>query len=148
MLNRHQIDVYKLGEKVSLEDHKFNPETSYVVPMSQPQSTLIKTIFERVHEFRDSLFYDVSAWTLPLALNIPSAYSPRAVTNGDQVTEIEFIQQKEDTENVFAYAMDWSQYNAPAVLYQLLKDGLKVRVAKQSLTAYQEISALFLRKAA
>ncbi len=146
MLNRHQIDVYKLDEKISIESHNYNPETSYVVPRSQPQSALIKTIFERVHEFNDSLFYDVSTWTLPLALNIPSAYTTRTVTRGAQVKEIKFIQQKMSTDNVFAYAIDWSQYNAPTLLYQLLKDGLKVRVAKEALTAFSNKERRVLNK--
>ena len=38
--------------------------------MSQPQSRFIKAIMEKVVSFKDSLFYDVSAWSLPLAAGV------------------------------------------------------------------------------
>ena len=52
LLTQHQIKVYKKSEG------------EYVVPINQPQHRLIGTIFEKNTTFRDSLFYDVSTWTV------------------------------------------------------------------------------------
>ena len=72
MLLRHKIDVYALNDLAIDSEYKFKNGATYIVPMEQTQFGLVKTIFEKVRDsFKDSLFYDVSAWTVPLALNIP-----------------------------------------------------------------------------
>jgi len=45
-------------------------DESFVVPLQQNQYRLIKSIFEERTVFKDSIFYDVSAWTFPLAFNL------------------------------------------------------------------------------
>ena len=49
----------------------FQPGSAYIIPTAQPQYRLLTSLFERRTTFTDSLFYDVSAWTLPLAFNMP-----------------------------------------------------------------------------
>ena len=65
MLRRNQIKVYELGQ--NFQD--FNKNAAYIVPLDQIQYRLIKANFERYTAgfYKDSLFYDISAWTLPLA---------------------------------------------------------------------------------
>ncbi|MDB4438952.1 M14 family zinc carboxypeptidase, partial [bacterium] len=70
LLTRHKIDVYQTLKDIKIKGQTFDPHNSYIIPKKQKQSTLIKTIFESVTQFNDSLFYDVSAWTIPLALDI------------------------------------------------------------------------------
>ena len=60
ILRAHKIDVFETNEE------KFK----YYVPIKQKKSKLIKAIFDTQTEFEDSLFYDVSAWTFPLAFNV------------------------------------------------------------------------------
>lgn len=38
--------------------------------MSQKNSRLVKAMFEKRTTFNDSIFYDISAWTFPLAFNM------------------------------------------------------------------------------
>ena len=71
MLERHQIKVQSLSKDATLSGKRFDKENSYFVSLEQKQYRLIKAMFEKVTTFNDSLFYDVSAWTLPLAFNIP-----------------------------------------------------------------------------
>ena len=40
------------------------------MPINQKKSKLIKAMFDTQTKFEDSLFYDVSAWTFPLAFNL------------------------------------------------------------------------------
>lgn len=70
LLEQHQIDVYRLKNTATLKGTRFTSEDAYVVPMDQLQYRLAKGIFERRTTFTDSLFYDVSTWTLPLAYNL------------------------------------------------------------------------------
>ena len=70
MLLQHKIDVYKLNQSLSANGKDFASESSFIVPLDQSQYRLIKGIFETRTSFNDSLFYDVSTWTMPLAYNL------------------------------------------------------------------------------
>lgn len=72
ILQNHDITVNTLAKRVNANGYSFAAEQAYVVSMDQPQARLIKSIFETRTSFTDSLFYDVSTWTLPLAMDIPS----------------------------------------------------------------------------
>ena len=43
------------------------------MPANQPQYSLIKAIFEKTLNYKDSLFYDITSWTMPLAFGLPYA---------------------------------------------------------------------------
>ncbi|MEO1253698.1 MAG: zinc carboxypeptidase, partial [Bacteroidota bacterium] len=73
MLIQHEIEVYVLDRDLSKNGKTFKKDKAYVVPMNQPQYRLAKGIFETRTTFQDSLFYDVSSWTMPLAFNLPYA---------------------------------------------------------------------------
>ena len=59
--------------------------------MDQPQYRLAKAIFETRTSFNDSLFYDVSTWTMPLAFNLNYAElgSKDMGSKGDRVSNAE-----------------------------------------------------------
>jgi len=66
MLRRHQIDVYGLNnsvkaDAVSTGSVSFEKGSAYVVPVDQPQYKVIKTIFDRTLNYKDSLFYDITS---------------------------------------------------------------------------------------
>ncbi len=67
-LKSHKVKFSKTVEEITKE--KTYPVGSYVVPMDQKEYTLAKTIFEPVSAFGDSIFYDVSAWTMPMAFDL------------------------------------------------------------------------------
>lgn len=70
MLLQHEVEVYELKSSISKNGQQFDGGSAYVVPMDQPQYRLAKAIFETRTSFNDSLFYDVSTWTMPLAFNL------------------------------------------------------------------------------
>jgi hypothetical protein len=43
---------------------------NFFVALDQKEYILTKTLFEKVSDFNDSIFYDVSSWTMPLAYDI------------------------------------------------------------------------------
>ncbi|NJL12170.1 MAG: zinc carboxypeptidase [Microscillaceae bacterium] len=73
ILRQHQIEAYWLDKDIQAEGHSFKAGQAWVVPLDQAQVRLVNTLFEKVSNFKDSLFYDVSAWTLPLAFDLPYA---------------------------------------------------------------------------
>ncbi len=135
MLRRNQIKVYELAQNYK----DFSKESSYIIPLEQPQYKLIRANFERYTEgvngfFSDSLFYDISSWSLPLAFNINhsvienSAFSTNLI--GKEITENaalkgEIIGGKSD----YGYAFEWDDYLAPLLLNAVLMDNLQAKLA-------------------
>ena len=70
MLQRHQIDVYSLKNSVRVGETEIKEGASFIVPLNQKQYKVIKTIFEKTLNYKDSLFYDITSWTMPLAFGI------------------------------------------------------------------------------
>ncbi len=136
ILHTHNIQIYNLKETLKLGEQEFKPGSSWLVPLDQPQSRLLRSLFETIKEFEDSLFYDVSTWTLPLAFNLPfgeiaSARQLSAV-RGDLLTKIhEPAGSVEGGNSNYAYVFSWDDYYAPKALYFLQQHGLRTRVATQ-----------------
>ena len=136
MMQRHQIDVRVLGKDIKVNGKEFPAEHSLIVPMEQQQYRLIRAIFEQPTTFKDSLFYDVSAWTLPLAFNFEFA----AVERGNFASDllgIPFNEQrltpiKLPEMSKVGYLLKWENYYAPNALNRLLDNGLRVKVASES----------------
>jgi len=135
MLTRHGIDIYKNNKNRTLQGKQFSKTNSYIVPKKQRQTTLVKTIFERVNTFQDSLFYDVSAWTLPLAMNMKYAEVDEKLdmTNAQKVSSITYEKTNNPIdEKDYAVAINWSNYHAPTLLYSLLDKDINIRVITEA----------------
>lgn len=129
ILQSHEIEVYSTEADVKEKENDFGAGHSYFVPLGQKQQQLIRTIFEITEELPpDSLFYDVSAWTFPLAFNLPyeEINRPSSLT---RVTEKLSPVPAEFHQSDYAYVLPWTHYLAPQILYSLLKEGVRVKVA-------------------
>ena len=97
---------------------------------------MVKALFEQITTFEDNTFYDVSAWTLPLAFDFD--YAPlesreiRGSTVGDLV-KAEFPVASPPDRAEFAYLFSWSNYYAPRAVYRLLDAGVLPKYAMQSI---------------
>ena len=131
MLLRHQIEIYSLKSDLNAGGSTFTANRSYVVPFAQTQSKLIKSIFERNTKFEDSLFYDISAWTIPLAMGVP--FAELSTWNAEQLAGPRVMKAVSGFTPVekspYAYVIDWRAYNAPVALYHLQSKGLLTKVA-------------------
>lgn len=133
ILRTHDIDVYQLDDELNVDNHSFVPGKSYYVPLNQRQQRLIQTIFETNLTFPDSLFYDVSSWTLPLAFNLPYSLvnEPEGIQriSGDlEMSATPFARSE------YAYILGWEHYLAPKVLYRLLDKGIRAYVGTKPFT--------------
>lgn len=136
ILKQHHIKIYRLAEGISIENHNYSTESSYIVPLNQNQLRLIKGIFEKSTSFTDSLFYDVSAWTFPLAFNIQyTALEGKTFDKaliGDQLFELPTLSGIVKAKSPYAYLMNWEDYNSYKALYMIFKNNLKVKVSMKA----------------
>ena len=130
LLLRHQIDVYRLGESVEVDGQRFDPASAYVVPTEQPQYRMVRSAFEKVTTFTDSVFYDTSAWSLALSYGIPHAESRSQVRQGTPVTEVPSVSGLGTlARSDVAYVIDWAEDPAPRALHKLQRRGLTAKTA-------------------
>lgn len=107
----HKIDVYRSGD-------------SFTVPTQQPQYRMVQTMFETYEKYRDSVYYDASAWSVANFYNMKYK-SVNTLNLGDKITETKnLISISPVQKSNYAYVMDWDDYNAPAALVYLQKKGI------------------------
>ena len=106
-----------------------------MVPMNQSKRTLIEAMFNTQTKFKDSIFYDVSSWTFPLAFNVNYDYTDGLSQSnissliGDEVNDlvkpIGDVYDKSD----YAYIFEPHEYYTQAAIYKILDKGLRVKTA-------------------
>ncbi len=129
MLKRQNIKFHKLNKTVNTRNKSFSQGNSYIIPTDQANYRMIKAMFEKRTSFKDSLFYDISAWTLPLAFDMNYAYTQNITSAGDEVTSLNFPEGKLSAKSNYAYLFEWDEYYTPKALYSILKTGLRAKVA-------------------
>jgi len=117
----HKIKVYKKGD-------------TYTVPLKQPQHRMVQTMFETYDKYRDSVFYDASAWSVANFYNIKYK-GVKSVKLGTEVTSVKgIVQNIKIKKAAYAYIVNWDDYNTPAALYYMQSKGLKVAAAFKPFT--------------
>ncbi len=140
VLMRHSIEVHNVREEIRVNGKTFAAGNAFWVPTAQAQYRLVKALFERRTTFRDSIFYDISAWTLPDAFGVEwspvkaKEYTPRSVNEpGISLTSrygVFVIGAP-----AYAYVIGAVGYEIPQVLNKLLKAGIRVKVAMKAFDA-------------
>lgn len=134
ILNRHQIKFHELANDVTISGKQYKKGYSYVVPMNQKNPRLIQAMFEKRTTFKDSLFYDVSAWTFPLAFNLDYANLTSLSNAGPEVTDFKAPKGGANQKSNYAYLFEWHEYYTPKALNQILEKGLRAKTAKSPFT--------------
>jgi len=137
LLKKHKIEVYPTKIDINDKGINFSEESSFIVPTSQPNYRLVKSMFEKVTTFNDSLFYDVSTWHLPSSFNLPYASLNRNIDIlVDKVDELNLTENKiiGKSDKTYAYLIDWSNYYTPKLLNKLLHEEYLVKVANAGFT--------------
>ena len=143
LLLRHNIEVRPLRGDATLGGEDFKAGAAYAVSYNQPQHRLIRSLFERRTRFQDSLFYDVSAWTIPLAFGIPAVdiggAQLAALSLGARLDSLPPVDAGAFTPGAFAYAFSWEEFYAARVVTELLQAGIQVRFASGSIRAAGDV---------
>ncbi len=136
MLLRHRIEIYTPKNDININGKTFKAGDAFIVPMQQPQYKLIKTFFEKTLHYKDSLFYDITAWTMPLAFGMP--YSELNATQysknlqGKQLTAAnQLTGPVNGGKSNYGYLMEWTDLLAPAALYELQKNNIITKTAME-----------------
>ncbi len=131
ILKRQNIKFHNVESDFSTNGKSFKKGYSYIVPKNQKNTRLINAIFEKRTTFQDSLFYDVSAWTFPLAFNLD--YTETTTTNaGSEVTILAHQEGGVNQKSDYAYLFEWHEYYAPKLLNKILKKGLRAKVSMKT----------------
>ncbi len=116
LLLLHKIKVFKSGEK-------------FQVPLRQKQQKMVQTMFETYKEYRDSVYYDASAWSLANAYNM-SYKGMKSLKLGTEISSTnELVTVEPIKKSSYAYIIDWDDYNAPGLVYYLQANKIKVAAA-------------------
>lgn len=135
ILDRHGINWYGLAQAVTLSNRTFQPGKALVIPLEQAQNRLIRGMFSRETQFADSIFYDISAWTLSYAmgLDFAEAYSkdlPERWTGAKQFLppeEIVFLSKR--TERPYAFLLSGTHPGIHTLLSKLFQKGIRCKIA-------------------
>ncbi|MDC0162633.1 M14 family zinc carboxypeptidase [Flavobacteriaceae bacterium] len=138
VLNSHKIKFNTISQDVEVNGTKYSKDNSFIVPLNQPKRTLIRAMFDTQTTFSDSLFYDVSAWTFPLAFNVNYDNTNRLDKPGklgiksEEVENLKRANGSVDKKSDYAYLFEPHEYYAQSAVYQLIKSGLRVKTATRT----------------
>lgn len=99
-----------------------------IIPAGQPRAVLLQAMFDPELYLSDSLTYDISAWSIPMAFGL-TAYASEE--------KIDFLPYVNSHKNIpgsdqhpYAYAIEWGSVPAASLLSKLLAEGIVPRYAK------------------
>ncbi len=128
VLQRHQIAVHTIKNDISKNGKIFKKNHAFIVPKNQKNSRLINAMFEKRTTFTDSLFYDISAWTFPLAFDMDYDEKISMSEAGEIFDASKAKTTNKLTPSPYAYLMSWNEYDTPQALNILLSHGIRTKV--------------------
>lgn len=155
--------AHSYDRKNAPSENKTFPAGSYIIDLNQPQKTLIKAWLEqdtpqddafvrdemgkfKRNEMRgksavkeDYRFYDITAWTMPLAFDIDAFWTEDAGNVNSTAVTPEYIENaKRGSVNgraQIAYIIPYETDGAGAMAIRLLKEGFRVACAVRTMNA-------------
>ena len=150
LLVRQGVDVGVAGDAFRACGRSY-AAGSYVIDLAQPAKRLVRTLLDvdvpmdadflaeqerrRAKGLPDEI-YDVTAWSLPLMMNVRADACSRAVTVATQPAAAVFVQPGTVTGGVaeVAYLVPWGQATSVRFLANALRAGLAVKSTDKSFT--------------
>ena len=135
-LLRHDIQCFWLKKNLKRSGKTLPGRHTLIVPHQQPEFRFLQSLLERRQRFRENIFYDVSAWTLPLAYNLESTPIDQVPEELLQAAELGHVHARKlrFRENDYAYLVDWRDSAAAQTLADLMKHEIRVKVATEPFT--------------
>lgn len=121
----HRVKVYELNNSLTRNGYTYQSGKAYYVPTAQPQYRMVQSAFETYREYRDSVYYDASAWSLANFYNMKYATVTGSMRTGTEVTfENNIKEVPEVKRSNLAYLINWDDYSAPQFAYYLQSHGV------------------------
>jgi hypothetical protein len=128
ILKRQHIEFHELKADFTSNGKQFKKGHAYIIPKNQKNTRMINAMFEKRTTFQDSLFYDVSAWTFPLAFGLDYEENISTSNAGEKVENLEMKTGTVSSKGNYAYLMEWHEYYTPKALNAILNSGLRAKV--------------------
>lgn len=123
-LLKHRIKTYAKGDG------------RYVVPTRQPQKRMVQSVFETYREYRDSVYYDASAWSVGNFYNMRYQGLSSVPSLGQEITTTDGLSKVTPVVKTnYAYLVNYDDYNAPALLAYIQKEGIQASTAFKPFTS-------------
>jgi Zinc carboxypeptidase len=128
----HRVEYQTSLTNTTVEGQVFSAGSLYI-PFVQPRYRVIRAIFDRTQQFQDSIFYDISAWTLPDAFGLQWS-GTNQVPPSSSLSKVLPVSQNDDPGNGLSpdppiYAYLFYPQKGQQHLVKLLREGYRVKVA-------------------
>ena len=133
-LLRHQIKIYQADEAVTIDGIEYPASSSWIIPADQDQYRLILSLMDPIQDLPMETFYDVSTWPLGLSFDLPHARVRRLPDQGEQLTSVSTWVPSAINADAVAWVVPWDQYNASAILANLMAEGYRVQATTDPMT--------------
>ena len=107
-------------------------EGDILIPAAQQRSVLLQTLFEPEPKLSDSLTYDITAWSLPMAYGLDAYATEEVIDYAPLLDSIPSLNW--NVNRPVAYAMQWGSVPAAELLCSFLSNGLVARFALEDFT--------------
>ena len=132
VLKRHQIKIHEVKADFTKNGKTFKKGYSYLVPMNQKNQRLVKAMFDVRTQFKDSLFYDVSAWTFNHSFGVDFANNISLSNAGNEIVNLAMKKGGNRLLSSVGYLMPWNEYYAPKALNTILQKGIRAKVSMKN----------------
>lgn len=122
-LNTHKVSVYKTAAD------------SYVVPTSQEQYRMVQSFFETYEQYRDSVYYDASAWSVANFFNIKYKPVQKIGQLGSPLVATAAFSAPGFQASNYAYGIEAQDYHLPAAMHYLQRNGVQFSAAYKPFSA-------------
>ncbi len=144
-LTQNGIEVHRLTASTTISARPYYAtrsertvftEGTLLISLHQPQRRLATALLEPKTAARDTFFYDLSAWSLPVAYGLPAFESDAALPSSvERWTEARMLRGSIlGGPASVAYLIPWEPRNAASVVWSLLRAGYVVHTATRSFT--------------
>ena len=132
VMKKQHIKIHEVKADFTENGKTFKKGYSYIVPMNQKNQRLVKAMFEVRTKFKDSLFYDVSAWTFNHSFGVDFAENVSISKAGNEITDLKMNVGSVSFKSDYGYLMPWNEFYAPKALNTILQKGLRAKVSMKN----------------
>jgi len=132
ILMGHGIEIRALDASVTIDGREFGRGRAWAIPAAQDQHRFIEAIFATPTDLPMETFYDVSSWPLQHAFDLPLKRARRLPETGEALSErtLPVVSPGEIEASTTAWAIDWAQHAAPALVAELLAEGYRLQATE------------------
>ena len=132
VLTKHQVKIHEIKSDFTKNGKFFKKDYGYIVPMNQKNQRLVRAMFDERTKFKDSLFYDVSAWTFNHSFGVDFAENISFSKAGLEITNLEMNKGSIHSLSSVGYLMSWNEYYTPKALNKILTKGIRAKVSMKN----------------